>query len=538
MRDSSALELVLDAAEGCGATLAELAKRLVAAGHQAERARAYVDDLATRQVLVGDVGLRVTGGDAVYGLANAVPQLALARDALAALDSAGIGLPRRHYEDVAAQLDGLPVETKLERLFQVDMTKPVERAVLSGELVGEILSGALLLRRIGPREDAETAMTRFAQRLESRFEDEAVPLLEALDPDLGVGFETVSAPSPLLKGLDGPRKTRDSRWTTREDHLLARLQEVRRDGAEELVLGGADLEQLEMPYAPRLPDAFDVMAAVAAPSPAALESGRFRVLVLGAGGPSGARLLGRFCHADPTLREAVGRHLEAEEALDREALYAEIVHLPRARDVNVVARPVLREYEIECPSGSGAPPDRRIPLTDLLVSARDGQIVLWSRRLGRRVVPRLTNAHNFADRGVAAYRFLCALQASAAFGRFWGPLESAPSLPRVRVGRVVLALASWRLEAERVRRKNAASAVASWRREHAVPRFVALVNFGGQLPVDLENALAVDALVQTVRAQGEVRLVELFPPPDELVVRGPEGSFMHGSSCRSCAELR
>ena len=36
--------------------------------------------------------------------------------------------------------------------------------------------------------------------------------------------------------------------------------------------------------------------------------------VTGVFGPSGARMLGRFCHGDPALAEALIRHLQAEEA--------------------------------------------------------------------------------------------------------------------------------------------------------------------------------------------------------------------------------
>jgi class I lanthipeptide synthase len=191
--------------------------------------------------------------------------------------------------------------------------------------------------------------------------------------------------------------------------------------------------------------------------------------------------------------------------------------------VNVVARPVLRDAELVCLGGSGAPPERRLSLDDLLVAVEDGRVVLRSRRLGRRVVPRLTCAHNVEWRGMSVYRFLCALQTQGpprALG-FWGPLEAAPFLPRVRHGRVVLARARWRLEAA------ALDDLDRWRHEHGVPRFVALVDFGGQQPVDLDNALAVDSLAQAVRSRGAVDVVELFPPADELCVTGPEGSFAH-----------
>src|SRR4029434_10601232 len=130
----------------------------------------------------------------------------------------------------------------------------------------------------------------------------------------------------------------------------------------------------------------------------------------GADGPSGARILGRFCGADPELRRHVERHLRVEEAFDPDAVYAEIVHLPEGRIGNVLCRPVLRDYEIPYIGKAGAPADRQIPVTDLMVGIQDGRVVLRSRRLGKRVVPRLTSAHGYHTRGLGVYRFLCSLQ--------------------------------------------------------------------------------------------------------------------------------
>jgi hypothetical protein len=113
---------------------------------------------------------------------------------------------------------------------------------------------------------------------------------------------------------------------------------------------------------------------------------------------------------------------------------------------NILARPVLRDFEIPYLGGAAVPPDRRIPVTDLLVSVAGEEVVLRSMRLGRRVIPRLTSAHNFRmGRGI--YRFLGALQAQGSSGDLgwdWGPLRDAPFLPRVVAGKLVLCRASWR----------------------------------------------------------------------------------------------
>lgn len=534
VRDTAALAAALGLATE-GATTVQLVAAVAATGATDDGASRYVGDLIEQRLLVSTIDVLVTGGDALYGLAEAFGgPLAQVKVELATLDGCGPPTPPGRYREIAALLEPLPAKLDINEFVQVDMAKETEAATLGRDVVGEILRAAELLRRIG-RSNDDGGLVRFIERFTERFEGEAVPLLEALDPDFGVPFDDDDpAPSPLLAGLDaGGGGLPGASWGTREDHLLARVLEVQAAGGHELVLTQRDVEKLERADADALPDAWAAMAVVAAPTEADLAHGNFRVLLLGIDGPSGARLLGRFCHNDPALEAAVEQHLRAEEALDADAIFAEIVHLPRSRDVNVVARPVLREYEIPCLGKSGAPLERQIPLGDLQVSVEAGRVVLRSRRLGRRVVPRLTSAHNFSSRGVAAYRFLCRLQnqqAATGLG-FWGPLGSSPFLPRVRMGRIILSSARWRLKSETLGERGDRTAdfkaIQDWRRTWRVPRFIAQTDFGGQLPVDLDNALAVESLVDAVRSTGVAELVELFPAPGESCVRGPEGAFMH-----------
>src|SRR5262249_30605268 len=153
-----------------------------------------------------------------------------------------------------------------------------------------------------------------------------------------------------------------------------------------------------------------------------------------------------FCHADPELLANVSAHLREEEALDPQAIFAEVVHLPEGRLGNILRRPVLRRCEISYLGRSGAPADQQLPVADLTLRLAGDRFVLRSRRLGRRIVPRLTSAHNFAWRSLNLYRFLCLLQSQ---GRLpgstwdWGALAALPFLPRVTHGRLVFARATW-----------------------------------------------------------------------------------------------
>ena len=543
------LTAALERARG-GAALEAVAEVLVDDEISQAEAEEYVAELADNQLLVADARPLVTGEEPVHGLVATLRRHAEtarigdrvdeARAALEAIDAEGLGASPDRYRAVASLLEELPAQPELSRLVQVDLVKPAQEATLGHQVVSEITRGIRILHRLaGPQ--GPDGLTRFREAFAKRYETRQVPLVEALDEETGIGFERSDSPlaeaSPLLAGLPFPGGDRPTeRWTARHSLLLGKLARALAEGADEIALEASELEVLSSQEQGPLPDSFYVMATVAAESDRAIAHGAFRVLLQYLGGPPGALLLGRFCHADQTLHEFVRAHLEAEEARRPNRLFAEIVHLPDGRIGNILCRPVLRDYEIPYLGRSGAPADRQIPVTDLLVSVRNDRIVLRSRRLGREVVPRLTTAHNEDWRNLGVYRFLCALQrqdVASALAWDWGPLRVAPFLPRVVSGRLVLARARWNVpEAElralgRARGADQFAAVQAWRAERRLPRYVALADHDNELVIDLDNVLSVEALTHHLRGRREAVLVEMFPDPGELCVTGPEGRFVH-----------
>jgi thiopeptide-type bacteriocin biosynthesis protein len=514
-----------------------------------EEAAEYIGELIDNQVLVSELAPPVTGPEPIHGLAARLSELAADKGqrlqetqaTLEAIDAAGIGIAPARYRDIARQLADLSAPVELPRLFQVDMIKPVVEATLGQAVLGEVRRGVELLHRLArpPAKDRDI-LARFHEAFRGRYEGREVPLVEALDEERGIGFDTLDGKgldgSTLLDGLTFPPPVEELlAWGRRETALLGKLSEALTMGAGEIVLTLHDLEEMASPQPLPLPDAFAVTAIVAAADEAALARGDFRVLLDGVTGPSGARLLGRFCHADPELHHFVEQHLRAEEALRPKVIFSEVVHQPEGRLGNILARPVLRAWEVPYLGQPGVPADHQLPVTDLLVSVVGDEIILRSSRLGRRVVPRLTSAHNFyMSQGV--YRFLCLLQGqgvAGALGWDWGPLRAAPFLPRVASGRLVLCRAAWQLKRQELRSLGEARgaarfrAVQDWRVQRRLPRWICLAEADNELPVDLDNVLSVDTFVELVKGRERASLVELYPGPDQLCARGPEGRFVH-----------
>jgi len=540
-----------------GARLADLAAGLVADDPDVtlEEAIAYVDELVAAQVLVPELGITVTGGEPIDGMIAQLTAAKLdeparvlraARDEIARIDERGVGNDTAAYHAIAEQLHQLPAPVELARLFQVDTLKPAT-AVVGTKLVAEVARAIEWLRKI-QKPPRQTTLDQFRAAFSERYESRAVPLVEVLDEESGIGFEAVSGPgsegSPLLAGLrfPGAPGTEQTAWGAFERHMQRRLLAALDTGANEIVLGDGDLMALQTPEPPALPDAYHVeirlqRGAGSAPT----------ILIESASGPSGARMLGRFCHTSSEIDQIVREHLRAEEAQRPNAVFAEVVHLNEGRIGNIVCRPVLRDHEIPFLGLSGAAAAHQIPVDDLLVSVRGNRIVLISRKLGREVIPRLTTAHNFRLRSLGIYRFLCALQDSSSISWSWSSLGGCPYLPRVRIGNVVVARATWNLGASDLepltktvremnnkrahtipladRRARIADAVTELRTRFRLPRFLVIADYDNELPIDLDNPLLAQVFADELSGRPQATLYEQFPTPDASPVRGPEGTF-------------
>ena len=540
---SEYLARVLDRASAAPAKLSELAGLLVEDDITLAEAEVFVNELIDTQLLVSELEPEVTGPEPVPLLVERLQRLQGAGDvaatlvgvqaSIAAIDRSPLGADPALYREVVKQLEPLGVKINAGRLFQVDLARPAAGSTLGTAVLSEIERAVRLLHRLAPR-PREDALARFKQQFQTRYEGREVPLVEVLDEEGGIGFDRSNAPqaeaSPLLAGVPlGQAVEEGLRFESLHALLLGKLIKAEREHLREVSLTTAELDKVGLKEEGLLPGTFAVMCSLAASSQEALAKGEFRVQLQVASGPSGARLLGRFCHADADLTNRVIEHLKVEESQRPDAIYAEIVHLPEGRVGNIMMRPQLRDHEIAFLGRSGAAEDKQIPLSDLMVSIAGDRVVLRSRRLNREVIPRLSCAHNWSFRSIGAYRFLCILQNQglAQVSHFdWGPLGVAPYLPRLVSGRTVLARARWQLSEEDVKSLDGGfEAVQKLRARFEMPRFVELSEGDNELPIDLDNPLSVECAIPLMK-KGRPTLTEMLPGPDELIAVGPDGRYV------------
>ncbi|MGW0515708.1 lantibiotic dehydratase [Crossiella sp. NPDC003009] len=418
--------------------------------------------------------------------------------------------PLGHVRSLAPELPGPGTPTAVDLVLDAQGT-------LSAEVGAELARAAQALWRLAPADSWQPQLRAYHEAFLGRYGyTEAVPLLDLLDPERGLG-----APAgylhPASEREAPPRSTDDSREATLAELALAALAEGR-----DLVLDDALVARLATPATALPPHGFDLIAELVAPSARAVDDGAFRlVLTPWTGSQAPGSTFGRFGHlfeedllaAGPTAPDRITAHLVGAPLL--------VKHRPITRTRSWLADRLA-------PGSFGG----NLELADLAVFADEHRLRICSLSRGQEVE---FFAHHQLDSTLGVPNVARFVQEITGTGRrsfapwLWGSLERLPALPRVRFGRVVLSPARWRCAAAELRDRSASWAqwdrdFATWRTRWSVPDRVLAGRTDKLLRLDLRNSWHRQVLRADLLDAGEL-VLELH---EDLSAGGGAGWFDAG----------
>ncbi|MCA8832858.1 lantibiotic dehydratase [Hymenobacter pini] len=542
---SEALAQVLSAARE-GATILQLAATLVEDEADQPEAAAFVEALVEAQLLVSELEPTVTGDEYFQHIRQVLQQLATqhpepalqavaqtlahVHQQLVALDAAPMNSASA-YQRIADSLQPLGVPVEAGKLFQTDAVCGLAEATtptLDVAHQAHLLEALEVLTYLTPSAE-NPRLADFMRRFQDRYEEQEVPLLEALDNESGLSYSSYgkSRFSELVHDLvlEEPGHHRTPAHNRTQHYMRQRLQAAERHRQYTVEISLAELRSQGFePETRSLPPSVPLLFRPTGASQLLLES---------VGGSSAVNLLGRFAHAQPAVQSLIQDITRQEQAHNPDVAFAEICHLPASRTGNLLQRPHFRALEIPYLAQSTLPPDAQVRVQDLTLSVRAGQLVLRCRRRNQVIVPRLSTAHNFAGDMLPVYQFLCDLQTQGvqpSLGFSWQAVAgSATFLPRLSCGAVVLAPATWQFTQADLHDLLAASPaelphqLAAFRHQWQLPRFFTLADGDNELLIDLENQLLVSVWLSAVRGRASSKLKEFLFDPAASPVRDIAG---------------
>ena len=511
-----------------GITLDALIASLVSQEIEPEEAIEFIDQLVDNQILVSELEPTITGNDFLQVLKDRISVLQHAEKELKLIDdflqflqelNTQLGSPVSVYKSFIGRIEHLDIPFEKKYLIQVDTYCRFENSTLGYENIKNIRQCMAFLNKIKFQEPLASLST-FKRDFNKRYEHQKVPLLQLLDVETGIGYgqnPTNLAATPFLDDIvyygQATQGKSEVANTALYNVLQSKLVDALSHKQKTIELSDSDFPQHEYNWE-NAPNTVSVIAEF-------VSLDEKDMVVMSQCLEHAGRLLGRFGHGSLPLENLLYKISEKEAAMNPNHLLAEIVHLPEARTGNILRRPVLRKFEIPYLGKSNLPKEQQIPLEDILVSVDYDVVVLHSKRQNKRILPKLSNAHNFAGLSLPIYRFLCDLQyqEQRGFGFNWPRLLSShPFLPRVTYKNCILSKATWHLKKKQIEtllhhlndKPTLLTQVSKWREVHKIPEMVQVVNGDNTLVVNLNNYTSLCMFVESVKNKSAFILEEFL----------------------------
>ncbi|MNU20692.1 hypothetical protein D3C71_89410 [compost metagenome] len=277
----------------------------------------------------------------------------------------------------------------------------------------------------------------FIGRFERKYDKQAIPIMSALDPEIGIGYsglESSLGTSGLIEDILASKSSRAKDQSTIQKFFhaalcrgtelnLIRLEDLRLDN-----VAGTDL----------LPNTFSAL----------ISATEDKIIVEQLGGATANALLGRFTLGSEELLAGCRDLSKIEQEANPEVLFFDVGYMGEVAVDNVNRREQIYPYSLTILNYDiSAEP---LSLTDLYLSVVGGELMLFSKKMGKRLIPRISTAYNYIRSDLSLFRLLCDLQYQGIPAVLLPNLEEAvPDLkyyPRLVYRNIILSAAKWKLE--------------------------------------------------------------------------------------------
>lgn len=432
------------------------------------------------------------------------------------------------YKNIIHKIKEHYPEIKESRPFHIDSYKSYEEFKIDSEIKTKLLHLLHYLKNLnaGAR-DASEDMELFKKKFLERYDSQAVLLVNVMDNDFGIGYPVNKRSNSAFLVDDIPFhvKVRDSNITidAREKWLLTVLKDHRNKDAYVIDLDKQKIHSYNDDESFRdIPATFSAMFRL-------VDSELKTIFFEGFFGPSGASVLGRFAHGNEEIEKIIGKVIVAEEEVLDNCILAEIVHMPDNRVTNIIKHPPFRKYEIPYLAKKSVDDHHAIGINDLFVRIESNEVILFSKRLNKRVIPCKTHMHNHHANSLPLYHFLGDLQnqgMNRSMNFSWGSLmQLFTFLPRVCYHNIIVSPAMWFLSRdafEHLKNSDSESILVELdllRVQLKLPSKVLYSEGDNELLVDLSNLTSVEVWMTLIKDKPAILLKEFLWSMDNKEIK-------------------
>lgn len=491
----------------------------------------FIGQLIDFQFLVSELEATITGSDEwgrVYSIINKIPTLEKDSELFRKIENQFLELDTKlipnesSYEAIKVIIQKMDLEYDEKYLFQTDLNTTATKNTLNINVQRKVLNTVHFLNGIQKKKKSKNQVN-FIKAYTQRYETREMALSTVLDTEIGIGYlqnSEMNDTHEILENFSFKGKTKEEEnqiWTDYDFIVEKKLQECIFRNEKVLSLSEKDFPYFD-PNWDNAPATFSVMIELLKNE---------KIAIVSSGDISAAKLLGRFCNGNAAIHNLTKEIIEKEKKYHSNKILAEVVHFPESRTGNILRRPILREYEIPYLSNSVVNQDFTIDINDLMVSIKNSQIVLRSKKFNKEIIPCLSNAHDYSNKSLPIYHFLCDLQSQNVkpiYSFSWGALDSHYDyFPRVVHNGIILSKAKWLVSKNEIEKFSKIDdcqlfeVFATWRWERNIPRYANWISLDNTLLLDFEKEICVKLFLKSVQNHNKIKLEEFLFSEESIV---------------------
>ena len=369
----------------------------------------------------------------------------------------------------------------------------------------------LLQSAIPPGEHA--ALKQFIKNFTKKFEDKEIPLLQALDPEIGIGYDELEQGGlnddfiALLNNKKKKEKTDDIK-TLLSQKLSSQCFKV----GEPVLLN-------KLPLKPAgkinpLPNSTSLVMSVVDDL----------VFVDQLGGTTANALSGRFTMASSKVETYCKATAAKEQKANEDILFFDVAYMVETTVDNINRRKLVYEHQLSILNfDTSADP---LTLNDIQIAIRGGEIILRSKKLNKCIVPKMASAYNYTRSDLSVFRLLCDLQHHHVQTSLSISLDSLfPNLdyyPRLQYHNIIFNAAKWRVEKQNLigadRQFLSVNACRAYLKERGLNGHFKTGISDQTLCFNTESDSDIAAFLQYMQKQDSVYLEEVVLPVKSAVI--------------------
>ncbi|AOM80048.1 lantibiotic dehydratase [Pedobacter steynii] len=282
-----------------------------------------------------------------------------------------------------------------------------------------------------------TNLEEFKTKFVQKFEQAEVPFLIALDPDAGIDYGNLSmaVEQPKFEKLilQFASEVEETGISKFRQFLYREILQNIKTGKEIRLENFSNESKQFQP----LPNTFSAIINLADDT----------IFLQSMGGASATALLGRFALALPEVFKHCQELVSIEQEANPSVLFFDIGYTKEDNIDNINRRPSIYDQQLNILNfNTSACP---LSMHDILISVRSGEVILQSKRYGKRLIPRVASAYNHRRSDLPVYRLLIDIQNQGVkTNLLFNPSQLIPGLPfypRVKFRNIVVCPASWSL---------------------------------------------------------------------------------------------